>query len=229
MLVSDAQPRKLRFPPPVWRRAMRIARTLGETEAGPRYQIAAIIQHCGPRFANQILQDTRAALAQGGMLVPDGSRRRTPGGVFFILARNQMTEEQKQAVFVRPRDRRFHWTSRHETVVPLLAEPGEVYAVTVTLIGRPAEVWEYDDVIILRMSYEGVKTPTPRGVPQMQLLDNLYTVFISPDHWREVNLEDDQQMLVVEGLCAYEPQVEGLAVYAMQVATQRPKKKRKRA
>jgi hypothetical protein len=229
--VSDDQPqeRPLRFPPPVWRRMLRIARELGETQPAPRFQIAAIIQHCGLEFANQILQDTREALAQGGMLVPDGSRRRTPGGVFFFLARHRMTEEQQQLVFTRPRMSRFRWTDRREIVEPLLAEPGEVYAVTVTLIGRPYEVWEYDDVVVLTMGYAGVKTPTPKGVPQMQVLNSLYTVFVSPDHWRAVSLEDDRQMLVVEGICAYEPEVEGLAVYAMQVAVQQFKKKRKRA
>jgi hypothetical protein len=36
---------------------LRIARELGETQPAPRYQIAHIIQHCGPEFANQILQD----------------------------------------------------------------------------------------------------------------------------------------------------------------------------
>jgi hypothetical protein len=70
---------------------------------------------------------------------------------------------------------------------------------------------------------------SPKGVPQMQTLTSLYTVLVSPDHWREVSLEDDRQMLVVEGLCAYEPQVEGVAVYAMQVAVQEGRKKRKRA
>jgi hypothetical protein len=70
---------------------------------------------------------------------------------------------------------------------------------------------------------------SPKGVPQMQTLTSLYIVFVSPDHWREVSLEDDRQMLVVEGLCAYEPQVEGVAVYAMQVAVQEGRKKRKRA
>jgi len=208
---------------------MRIARSLDETRAGPRYQIAAIIQHCGPHFADQILQDTRAVLAQGGMLVADGSRMRTPGGIFFLLAHNLMTDEQKRAVFSHARTPSFRWTGRHEIVVPLLAEPGDVQSVTVTLIGRPCEVWEYDDVIILRMGYEGVKTPTPRGVPQVQLLNSLYTVFIGLNLWRGLKLEDDRQMLVVEGPCAYEAQVEGLAVYAEKIAVQKGKKKRKRA
>jgi hypothetical protein len=56
-----------------------------------------------------------------------------------------------------------------------------------------------------------VQSMSPKGVPQMQTLTSLYIVFVSPDHWREVSLEDDRQMLVVEGLCAYEPQVEGVA------------------
>lgn len=228
MTQAQPEPHKYRYPPAIWRKALRIADRLGETTLSARFQIAAILQLCGRDFVHQMLEQTREVEALGGMLVHDGSRRRTPGGVFFYLAISAMTEEQRQKLFSRRS--RFRWTDRRHILQPLLAEPGRVQTAQVTLIGRPEEVWTDDEVVVLRMPHLGVFTPTPRGVPQPQshLLNSCYTVFIQPDHWgsQVEALEAEQQALVVEGRCVYDPALEGLAVYALKVSTTRLKKKK---
>jgi hypothetical protein len=47
----------------------------------------------------QLLTDTLAIEASGGMTVADGTRRRSPGGVFFNLVRKELSREWKQRIF----------------------------------------------------------------------------------------------------------------------------------
>ncbi len=71
-------------PPPVV--AATIADQLGEKLPGPRKQIAQIVWALGRTQACQLLKQTLQIEVQGGMLVTNGNRRRSPGGVFFHLA-----------------------------------------------------------------------------------------------------------------------------------------------
>src|SRR5512135_2659 len=66
-----------------------IAKQLGETEAGPLQQLAMVVKQLGPEQALAFLQEALAIEANGGLMLPDGSRRRTPGGVFFYLVRTK--------------------------------------------------------------------------------------------------------------------------------------------
>src|SRR5215510_4976900 len=49
-----------------------------------------------------ILTDTLTCEAQGGMLTKDGTRRRTPGGVFFQLVRERATPQECRHLFPHP-------------------------------------------------------------------------------------------------------------------------------
>lgn len=76
--------------------ANKIARKLKEKSFLYRKQVSKLIYICGHDFADEMLRQTREIEANGGMMVKDGSRRRTPGGVFMRLAKDQMTREQRQ-------------------------------------------------------------------------------------------------------------------------------------
>lgn len=73
-----------------------IAETLGETEWKPRTQIERIVEHLGADFAMTKLAEAEHVEAQGGMMLSDGSRRRTKGGVFFYLVRQWLKEAKRQ-------------------------------------------------------------------------------------------------------------------------------------
>jgi hypothetical protein len=79
-----------------------IANALGETEERPLTQIGALVRLLGREGAMQILAETQAIEAAGGMMLPNGARRRTPGGVFFVVARRKLSKEDQTAIFGAP-------------------------------------------------------------------------------------------------------------------------------
>jgi len=83
----------------------RIASDLGETAGQALGQIRGIVRVLGEERARQLVQHAKAVEEQGGMLVPDGSRRRTLGGVFFKLARDQASPAQRDRIWM-PKNRR---------------------------------------------------------------------------------------------------------------------------
>jgi phosphorylated adapter RNA export protein len=82
-------------------RAMReaittVAEKLGETEPRQREIISAIVGHLGIEPTMTLLHETVAIEDQGGLLTADGTRRRTPGGVFMMLVKKKLTENGKK-------------------------------------------------------------------------------------------------------------------------------------
>ncbi len=87
-------------PNPITGSAAAIAAQLGETDSAPRATMWRIVRTIGPERAQAFVAQALEADANGGMLVPDGSRRRTPGGVFFYLVRTQISDEEAVAINV---------------------------------------------------------------------------------------------------------------------------------
>jgi len=81
------------------RRSQKIARMLGETEPGPIGSIAKIIHICGIRFTLRMVKQAFEIEAAGGMMLPDGSRKRTTGGVFFYRTRNYLSPVMHEYLF----------------------------------------------------------------------------------------------------------------------------------
>lgn len=222
----------------------RIASELGERDAKPRRQIARIIEMCGLDFAEQLLEETRQIEAQGGMMIASGERRRTAGGVFFHLAREKLPEEIRDNIFynwkVALKRRRafeaqfpvFDYADRMPTLQPVLQDKGVISEVKVSLMGRPGAIERRQNLVITSMEYK-VNEPhsLPGGVPEPPTDPMTYVVYISSKQWDRVaqaledNADDD---LVVEGMCAYDPQVEGFAVFTTTVTTRLMQKQEKR-
>jgi hypothetical protein len=75
-----------------------ITTALGETKPMARGQIKRIVQTIGEERALAILQQALEIEQHGGLMLADG-KRRTPGGVFFRLVKEQMTPEERRQVW----------------------------------------------------------------------------------------------------------------------------------
>ena len=71
---------------------------LGETEDQGKGTLARVVTTLGVPEAQALLAETQAVEAGGGMLTADGSRRRTPGGVYLYLLKQRLTAEGKKAL-----------------------------------------------------------------------------------------------------------------------------------
>lgn len=220
--------------------ANEIADQLGESEKKPRRQIYNIVSVCGVEFSRQLLNDTLEIEANGGMLVVNGDRRRTPGGVFFQLARDRMEEEARERIFYTWRyasKRRaafesqfeeFAWEERAAIVEALQAESGKVAEVKVVMTGRPGKIERRQHLVVTTMQVEIPQTMVfPAGVPQPSPQPVDYTVYMSAKQWEKVRkvIETTEDALIVEGMAAFDPETETIAVYSTLVTTKRLKRK----
>ena len=87
-----------------------IIRALGDTaapESRAWWQYLFVVNALGDDSVRQLVREVAAVEAAGGMTTQDGSRRRTPGGVFFVLAYEALGPKRTKSVRWRA-DRRFH-------------------------------------------------------------------------------------------------------------------------
>lgn len=83
-----------------------IAKALGEADDGPVAQIKAVMDNLGEQACVTLLAETEKIEKAGGLMRGDGSGRRSPGGVFFFLARQRLPRDVRAAIFndKKPRD-----------------------------------------------------------------------------------------------------------------------------
>ncbi len=142
--------------------ATRITEQLGETEEEPRKTIYQIVKKLGVDEALHFMQRTLEVENAGGIMVPDQSRRRTTGGVFFYLIKTEAPPEITKHIFhkklpikhakpdkeqvakapeVAPPPPPFTWADRIAVLAEITSkERGEVRSVKITLIGRPGRI-----------------------------------------------------------------------------------------
>jgi hypothetical protein len=219
-------------------------------------QLAAVLQEPKVALLRQVLrtlgQDRTAAIltatlqceAAGGMRTKDGSRRRTPGGVFFQLVKERVTAHERRRLFPYPAPRPGHgqpqgqlqgqptaltWDEAQTIIQTLATQPaGEARTMKLTLIGRPGKVETRGQAVVFRM--QG-KPPgaLPRGLPPVPAQAPLtWNVMVALRQWNRVKdslaaNQDDQ--LIIEGY----PLMQGnqhvlLAQSCMSVMLQRAQK-----
>ena len=79
--------------------ADRLAETLQEPK---KSLLARVLKTLGQERCAAILADTLTIESQGGMLTSAGDRRRTPGGTFFHLVRQQCSKQERARLFPYP-------------------------------------------------------------------------------------------------------------------------------
>jgi hypothetical protein len=203
-----------------------IAQVLGENEKRPVTTISRITEHFGAAFAQQVLEETLQVESQGGLLLSDGSRRRTLGGVFFYLVRKRISKKDTFHIFYKEIERQqrkknvpFAWKERIKIARELKKEQGEA-RVKVTLIGRPGKVVEKRTFTMTMMTERKIPA-LPKGMPEPPQSTTTYMVYISKKQWNRVReaIKNPNDVLIIEGFARYDPELEGIAVFASNTQT----------
>jgi hypothetical protein len=197
--------------------------TLAEALQEPkRALLLKVLRTLGQDRCAAILADTLQCEDGGGMLTKDGTRRRTPGGVFFQLVKDRATRQERRRLFPQlaaPRGQgppqqpaqgqpqgavpALTWDEARSLMQTLSTEPaGEARTMKLTLIGRPGKVETRGQAVVFRM--QG-KPPgaLPRGLPPVPTQAPLtWNVMVALRQWNRVKdsvaaNQDDQ--LIIEG------------------------------
>lgn len=76
-----------------------IAELLNETDKHAIRKIENLIEILGLDFVQTHVEETQRIEAEGGLLIKNGKRRRTTGGVFFHTVKSKLTPEQRESIF----------------------------------------------------------------------------------------------------------------------------------
>lgn len=228
---DDAQQEKLTAED-IQKHAQDFAEILKETDGKPIGQIAQLIEKCGLDFVQKLVEETEELEASEGVPTHDKKRRRTKGGVFFFLAKGRMDPKIRQEIFpnfgqhidgeIIPDG--IEWAERLEHIKQLTEEPGQINNLTVTLIGRPGKIHIEGGTVMTVIEQKQVKAPPyPKGVPPFESVETLtyYYVFMGLKHWQKVesSLEDETDMLIIEGTAVYDHELEGISILSTGTST----------
>jgi hypothetical protein len=172
-----------------------------------------VLRTLGPERTTAVLVQTLQCEAAGGLLTTDGTRRRTPGGTFFQLVREQASPQERRRLFPRPAPQPgqgpppapavLTWEEASTLMQTLAIEPpGEAKTMKLTLIGRPGKVETRGQAVMFRMQGKAPGA-LPRGLPPVPATAPLtWTVMVALRQWNRVKdsldaHQDDQ--LIIEG------------------------------
>jgi hypothetical protein len=226
-----------------------IADQLGETETSPRRLMLRLVRRLGVETALAFLKQTQEIEEQGGMMLPDGSRRRTPGGVWLSLVRKSLPSQEVFRLFPRYRPAGsqeatekgtdgadttkrgstptptlptpFRWAERDAVLTEIGTERGALRTVKMTVIGRPGKVVERGQCFITTMT-GGAKVPAlPKGVPTPPELETTYTLYIGAKQWKKVAeaVADPEDVLIAEGYPQLDLKTRSIAVFVTSTTT----------
>jgi len=187
-----------------------------------RALLLKVLRTVGQDRCAAILADTLQCEDGGGMLTKDGTRRRTPGGVFFQLVKERVTPQERRRLFPPPAapHRKDHpaqqaqgqaqdaapaltWDEARSLMQTLATEsPGEARTMKLTLIGRPGKVETRGQAVVFRM--QG-KPPgaLPRGLPPAPAQPSMtWNVMVALRQWNRVKeslTANQEDQLIIEG------------------------------
>jgi len=219
-----------------------IAAQFNETEVEPKRLIGRALRNLGEERVRAFVVQTLEVEATGGLMLPDGSRRRTPGGVFFHLMCSGIDKKASRKIFwshTTPQSQGtqrttlgagpvtdagatlFDWATFGTAATAAMSEAGEATTVKLTVIGRPDKIVERGDVALVGMRSEKVPS-LPKGVPAPPSPQTDYMVLVGMKQWRKVAealAADPADKVIMEGYPTVQPDAAGIIVYATSATT----------
>jgi CspA family cold shock protein len=202
-----------------------IAARLGETEEEPRVQLERVVRYLGAEHALALAQETLDIEAGGGMMLRDGSRRHTPGGVFFRLVRERAAKTQYLSIFY----------PEYEQVFPLSAEElterladaahwprASAQSFSFSLTGRPAAIAPPDTsplapYVIFELTSATPELAFTKGLPPVTE-PTVFRVLAPTRQWPRIAqalLDNPEAQVLVSGFPAIDPRTPGaITLYA---------------
>jgi hypothetical protein len=226
--------------------AEQFALQLGESTPDPVKQITMLMHHLGIDMIRQKVEETLQIEQQGGIMTQDGTRRRTPGGVFFFIVKRDMDPELRLQVFPnfgqgRKKGATIEWENRMEILEPLMSEErGKANQIRVHLQGRPGKVEVIEDSVVMIFEHFNEASPEdedkaglpqmPRGVPAPPVEPTRYIVYMGINQWERVHkhLEHPKDQLMIEGVMFYDHATESIAVFSLGVTTRELERRQRR-
>jgi len=220
-----------------------IAAQFGETEDEPKRLIKRALRTLGEERVRAFVAQALEVEAAGGLLLPDGSRRRTPGGVLFHLMRTGIDKKTSRKIFwshTTPQGQGaqgsaqgvdtdatateatpFDWAAFAAAAAEAMNGAGEASTVKLTLIGKPGTVVERGDVALVALRSE--KAPSlPKGVPAPAAPQTDYMALVGMKQWRKVAealAVDPADKVIIEGYPTVRPDFVGITVHATSATT----------
>ena len=156
--------------------------------------IGKIVNAIGIERVNEYLQKTLTIEAESGMMTRDGERRRTPGGVFFYVVKDNLSKAEQKQIFpkmpgTQPKKKVIQavsWEDAQKIAVAINQTPGKGATVKLTLVGRPKKVAKAGEGAVV-VSLQG-KPPgaLPKGLPVPPETGITWAVFIVNKQWNKV-------------------------------------------
>ena len=218
-----------------------ISATLNEYDKLPLKQIRRIVHALGLAATEAIVAEALQIEADGGLPVVSGKRRRTLGGVFFVIVRPHLSPEQQRKILPRFISRapqapatgaaqttasappRASWATRAELIAGLHTGRGTLTSVKITLMGRPSDVSEQAAFTLLNLTITSAAFPSlPKGIPlPVPVPPTTYSVFIGKKQWKQVveSLKQPKDVLMVEGTQMLNAAGKTIVVFATKTTT----------
>jgi hypothetical protein len=208
---------------------------LGEKEPHPMRQIRLIAEHAGLEFAQALLQETLEIEKNGGMLTHDATRKRTLGGIFFLLAKAKLPEDIRQEVFPKI----FPSGTKHNIEISEISSvvqslyanetPNQMTMLPrATLVGRVNRYEIKDHTVVLDFKYQFSKIGFTRGIPPMPVTELSFVVLTSDKQWENVRqriMKNSTEEVVVDGTFIWHDELKSVVLFATLVTSREQMKK----
>lgn len=201
-----------------WRQLLRLLRMLG----------FATVE----RLANQAI----AIEANGGEPTFDGSRRRTLGGIFFRLGKEQAKAEGFLPESPAPPPplpkMKLDWEQRIVPISQAQRQPGEATTLNITVTGRPGSIIRRNGVVTTIVRGPSRAPSLPKQLPSVNPADTSFALLIQEKQWNRIEQQlaaNPDDLLIAKGLPTFDPELQGITVLVQSATTTQLERVREQA